>query len=184
MSRTEANTKLRDDYIHWLADQLREESDDNGHTYRELIELMFDKPFVFTIQMDENRVEDGLALRTEFGYAHYSRATHKQMERLGPCSFLEVLIGLSRRLSFNAGGSALGWAWQLMGNLDLHEKFDPLTLSRAVEAEEIMDTVIRRSYSPDGTGGFFPLTRSDDDQTRIELWYQMHSYINEMHPRH
>jgi len=181
MSRTEANTKLREDYIHWLADQLREESDDNGETYRELIELMFDKEFVYTIDMDENRIEDGLALRTEFGYASHRRVTHKQMERLGPCSFLEVLIGLSRRLSFNAGGSAPTWAWTLMKNLDLQKMSDPLGRARPI-AEEIMDTVIQRAYSSDGSGGFFPLSWSDDDQTRIELWYQMHAYILELHP--
>jgi hypothetical protein len=31
-------------------------------------------------------------------------------------------------------------------------------------------------------GGLFPLAWTDDDQTQIELWYQMAEYIEEIHP--
>lgn len=184
MSRLENNDRLKETYINWLGEQLREKADDNGKSYEELLHILFEKEFVVIVHMDENRVEDGLALRGEFRHTHQYRPvpTQRQLDRLGPCSFLEVLIGLSRRLAFNAGGSSPTWAWQLLGNLDLQVMSDPLTLSRANETERILDTVIRRTYAPDGTGGFFPLAWADDDQTRIELWYQMHAYIGELHP--
>jgi hypothetical protein len=61
---------------------------------------------------------------------------------------------------------------------------DPLTPPKQRRVQDIMDTVIYRKYDPDGSGGFFPLTRSDDDQTRIELWYQMNAYIEELYSKH
>jgi len=143
---------------------------------------MFDTPFDWSDPMDENRVVDGLDLRVEFARNH--GLSPQTMKRLGPGSFLEVLIGISRRMEFVAGGDAPGWAWTLLTNLELHRISDPLTPARQRRAEEIMHRAMARSYLPDGTGGFFPLAWPDDDQTQIELWHQMHAFIAELHPEH
>lgn len=178
--RTKA--QLREDYLRWLENQLRDEADDNGRTYWGLTNFMFDTPFIWSIPMDDNRLRDGLDLRWDF--AREQGISVNPLERFGPCSFLEVLIGLSRRLAFISGGSAPGWAWQLLSNLELHRMSDPLTASKQGKSEEIMRMVMERTYSPDGTGGFFPLAWPDDDQTQIELWYQMNAYAWELHPEH
>lgn len=180
MSRTTTRVNV-EDYIRWLEVQLRDE-DSGGRTYLDLANAMFAKQFAAVVPMDANRMVDGLDLRVE--YAHLEGMNPNRMKNLGPCSFLEVLVSLSRKLAFNAGGQAPGWAWQLLCNLELDRMSDPLTPPRFRRAEAIMDSVIRRSYSPDGTGGFFPLNKPDDDMTRIELWYQMHAYISELHPEH
>lgn len=170
-------TTAKEDYLRWLEPQLRDEHAPT-ESYWGLINLLFDKEFRWSVPHDDNRCADGLALREEFGFAS------RQSERLGPCSFLEVLIGLSRRLAFVAGGDAPGWAWQLMSNLELHRMSDPLTRRKQERVEDIMNTVIERRYSPDGQGGFFPLAWPDDDQTRIELWYQLNAFVSELHPEH
>jgi hypothetical protein len=134
---------------------------------------------------DDNRVADGLDIRLDF--------CHRQNIPIGdtgeflskdhptpPASFLEVLIGLSRRLEFIAGGRASGWAWVLMNNLELHRIVDPVGRAKARRANAIMDRCIWRNYDPSGVGGFFPLTRPDEDQTQIELWYQMAAYVDEL----
>lgn len=172
---------LREAYLRWLEPQLRDEHAPT-ESYWDLINLMFDKEFVWQIPYDDNRLADGLALREEFG--SQARISRRRLDRLGPCSFLEVHIGLSRRLAFVAGGEAPGWAWQLMSNLELHRMSDPLSRRKQEKVEDIMDQVIWRRYSPDGTGGFFPLAFADDDQTQIELWYQLNSYVEELHPEH
>lgn len=178
MSRT-TNRSITEDYRRWLGVQLFDENS-NGKTYEDLVDAMFAKEFIAIMAMDNNRMVDGLDLRVVF--AHLEHIHPNRMKSLGPCSFLEVLVALSRRLAFNAGGHAPGWAWQLLCNTELDRLWDPLTRPRLRRAEEIMDTVIHRKYFPDGTGGFFPLTHPDDDQTQIELWYQMHAYISELHP--
>lgn len=183
MSRR-SNQELREDYLRWLEIQLRDEYCDPDKSYWDLLNLMFDTPFIWIedIPLDENRMVDGLDLRVEF--ARESRLQPRTMNRLGPGSFLEVVIGLSRRLAFNAGGEAPGWAWQLLCNLELHRMFDPLTPSKQRKAEQIMQVAMKRTYLPDGRGGFFPLAWPDEDQTAIELWYQLHAFITELHSRH
>ena len=181
MSKT-ISQNLTEDYLRWLEPQLRDEHGNPGKDYWDLLNLMFEKKFTVVVPMDENRAVDGLDLRTEF--AHEIRIRPNRMQILGASSFLEVLIGLSRRMAFIAGGSAPGWAWHLLSNLELHRMSDPLSRPKHNKAQEIMDTVISRSYSPDGTGGFFPLAWPDEDMTRIELWYQMNAYVGELHPEH
>lgn len=183
MSRTttERSLTVRAGYLAWLEPQLRDKDSPAGE-YWGLVNLMFDKEFTWSVPHDDNRIADALQLRNEF--SDETRFRRSQVERLGPCSFLEVLIGLSRRLAFIAGGEAPGWAWILMGNLELQNMKDPLSTRKINRINSIMDTVIERRYSPDGMGGFFPLAWPDDDQTVIELWYQMNFYVEELHPEH
>lgn len=172
---------LSGDYLRWLASQIRGEE---NKTYDGLFEIMYEKEFVWLIPNDDNRKGDGLDLRVEFCYAQNIR-----MGRVGafldkdnpdpPCSFLEVLVALSRRLEFAAGGSAPGWAWELITNLKLHRIMDPIGRAKARKANDILEKCIWRNYPSDGEGGFFPLSWPDEDQTQIELWYQMAAYINE-----
>lgn len=168
-----------EDYIHWLEYQLRDEHSNWKHSYWGVTEAMFARPFVQIVPLDGNRMADGMDLRVDYARLENIRPT--LMPNLGPCSFLEVLVGLSRRLAFIGGGQAPGWAWHLMTNLELDLMSDPLTRPKERKVQGIMDTVINRTYSPDGTGGFFPLVRVEDDQTQIELWYQMNTYIQELH---
>jgi len=173
---------LPEDYLRWLEPQLRDEHSTQGKSYWDLIGLMFEREFGWVLEMDRNRIGDGLDLRVEFAREHRRRPD--LLSDLGPCSFLEVLIALSRRLAFDAGGEAPGWAWQLLRNLEFHRMSDPLTRQKQRKVQEVMDHVIARTYLPDGTGGFFPLAWPDEDQTRIEIWYQMSAYIEELHPGH
>lgn len=184
---------LAEDYLGWLAPQIR--ADDGlsnpNREYWGLLSIMFEKEFTWQVPYDDNRVIDGLYLRTEFCYANNIPSRDRRKEPLRsfldkqypdpPCSFLEVLIALSRRLAFQAGKqSAPGWAWILLSNLNLHRMSDPLSRTKARRANDILDRCIRRTYSPDGTGGFFPLERPNEDQTQVEIWYQMAAYIDEL----
>lgn len=177
------NRITKEEYLQWLGAQLRDEHANPNKTYWDLTIAMYAQPFSVTkVPMDDNRVADGMDLRVDF--ARLESIPSTRMPVLGPCSFLEVLIALSRRMAFAAGGQAPGWAWQFLCNLELDRMSDPFTRTKDRKTQEIMETVIWRSYSPDGRGGFFPLQRPDDDQTRLELWYQMHAYIEELHQEH
>jgi hypothetical protein len=173
---------LIEDYLRWLEPQLRDEHGNPSDTYWDLLNVMFGKEFKPVHPMDENRMGDGLDLRVEFAREQGIRTN--ALQNAGPCSFLEVLIGLSRRLAFFTGGEAAGWAWQLLGHLELQRMSDPLTRPKQRKTQEIMDAVINRDYAPDGMGSFFPLAWPEDDMTQIELWYQMSAYVGELHPEH
>lgn len=173
---------LAEAYLHWLVEQVKEE----GHqamTYWDLLRLLHETEFVWLIPNDDNRIMDGLELRNEFLRERGELNPHNyDRDRFGPCSVLEVMIGLSRRIEFTAGGIATGWAWQLLCNLELHKFRDPMTSRKEQRVVTILHNLVWRLYSPDGTGGFFPLAWPEEDQTKVELWYQMSAYIEEIHP--
>ncbi len=169
-------------YFHWLVPQVK---GDGPKTYWDLLRLMFQKEFVWMPQtpLDDNRLYDGLELRTEFLLAA-DAPRFISPDGFEACSFLEMLVALSRRLSFEAGGDAPGWAWQLVTNLELHKLSDPLGPRRKAQVDEVLDRVIWRNYNPDGTGGLFPLAWPEANQKEVELWYQMAAYVSEMHPEY
>lgn len=179
-ARSTMSNSLTEDYLRWLEPQIRDKHGNPDQTYWDLLKLMFEREFVPRVHNDENREADGRDLRAEF--CHQRDLPLDSLENLGSASFLEVLIGLSKRLSFAAGGHARGWAWQFLVNLELYRMADPLSRRKAKQAEDILDTCIDRTYSPDGVGGFFPLAWPDEDQRKVELWYQMAAYIAELHP--
>lgn len=155
-----------------------------GETYWDILRLMYEKEFVWFVPNDDNRIVDGLDLRTEW-MDHVMEVIDQPLPEFNvPCSFLEVLIALSRRLAFIAGESAEGWAWQLMINLDLHRMKDPLSRYKTRKADDIFEAVIWRTYERDGSGGFFPLGHPHRDQRKVELWYQMNAYVEEIHPEY
>lgn len=161
-------------YLDHLAAQI---GFDRKYSYRDLLILMYTKEFVWFVPNDDNRIIDGLEIRREW-------ANYAPLERNYPCSFLEVLIGLSRRMEFVLSESAEGWAWQLLINLEMHKMRDPLSRYKAKKANDIMDAVIWRTYASNGAGGFFPLGFPQEDQRKIELWYQMSAYVSEIHPEY
>src|SRR5436190_7151828 len=84
------------DYFTWLVSQIELPSH-NRNTYNGLFEKMHEVEFVWTISGDDNRVQDARDLRVEFLLG--KRYIFQQ-----GISVLEVLIALSRRTAFTAGG--------------------------------------------------------------------------------
>lgn len=164
-------TQVDYEYYEWLISQI--EVPNNGRTYTELFDLMHNMEFVWTVPNDDNRVQDGLDLRNEF-------INGEKLElAMAGVTFLEVLIGLSRRAAFTAGGTPQRWAWKLIKNIRLNKNPDPLTPEQSQKVVECLEDVIWRTYKYNGVGGFFPLKNPNEDQTKVELWYQLNAYVNE-----
>lgn len=170
---------LENAYFEWLCSQIHPQGVYRERSFDSLYRLLHEREFVWSrIMGDENRCEDGMALLAEFlNEAHTLGA---EFLSGNGCSVLEVIIGLSRRLAWIAEPAQEVWAWQLIENLGLQKMWDPLSPVKADRAQEILDQLIWRTYRPDGVGGFFPLERPDHDQTQVEIWYQMHAYIEEV----
>jgi hypothetical protein len=163
-------------YLEWLYRQVDSvEEQDPSRTYWSLLRLLFRKEFVWIVPNDDNRVEDGRDLRREFFEEEHIDNVDLDWMQLG-CSFLEMLIGLSKRLSFQADGEVNSWFWQLMENLRLEEYTDSPGV-QAGRVDEILDCVIWRTYSKNGAGGLFPLKFPHQDQREVEIWFQMHAYL-------
>lgn len=172
---------LDDQYFTWLYGQIGPVKLKNpSRTYWSLIRQLYTKEFIWIIPNDDNRVEDGKGLRREF--LEELEIDNVDPEWLGlGCSMLEMMIALSRWLSFEADGAPDVWFWHLIETLDLEQytdkHYDELA-QRNIDAA--LDKVIWRLYSPDGRGGLFPLSNAMEDQREVELWYQLSAYLVEL----
>ena len=151
-----------------------------SNKYASLLNRLWKKEYYSIIPNDQNREKDGLYLRQEFGI---------DLD-LGPCRVLEMLIALSRRIEFQLYGTDYNKSyknlfWELIDNLDLI-RFDNVEAAKDeiyLEIDHILTTWIERRYSPNGSGGVFPLKKWRNgvsiDQTEVEIWYQMMLYLGE-----
>jgi hypothetical protein len=164
-------TQIDYDYFEWLISHI---AVPNGKSYNELFEVMHNTEFHWTIPNDDNRIQDGIDLR---GYFLNGK---KATIHLEGATLLEILVSLSKKVEFTAGGSSRKWAWRLLKNLRLHKMSDPLAEADINRINDILDALIWRTYRADGRGGFFPLNYPEEDQTKVEIWYQMNKYVLEM----
>ena len=157
-------------YFKWLIGFVNADQE-VAHRYIPMLRLLHDREFAWIVANDDNRIEDGRDLRAE-----YTQASRHIFDD-HPVSTLEVLVALSRRVEFNAGGESEHWAWVLIQNLGLDKFPGALTEKQVDQVFEIVEKLIWRNYQKNGGGGFFPLKYTEEDQTKVEIWYQMSAYI-------
>jgi len=171
------NKPLDELYLEWLYSQVGDTGlSDPSKTYWGLLRQMYTKEFVWFVPNDDNRVEDGKYLRRDFVDDLRLINVDTGWLDLG-CSMLELLVGLARRLSFEAGGEPRDWFWHLVDNLEI--MFDDRHSFPMIEVDEALDRVIWRTYDWDGKYGLFPLENPQEDQRKVELWYQLSAYVLE-----
>jgi hypothetical protein len=86
-------------YLHWLYGQFGSVNvQSKSRTYWGLARLLYKKEFVWLVPNDDNRRDDGKDLRWEFMNDTGEEPGDEWLSL--ECSMLEMLIGLSRRLSF------------------------------------------------------------------------------------
>lgn len=161
-------------YHDWLCDQIRLPA--TGPGYSGVLLELYQYEFVWVVGNDENRIADALELRHEF--VSVVQGTGRGVLNF-PCSVLEVLVALSRRLEFNTGDPAQVWAWRLFVNLGLDKFPDRLSQEAKVGVRDICEALVWREYDRKGRGSFFPMQKSRKDQRKREIWQQMNDYLIE-----
>lgn len=167
-------------YFTWLCDHVNVAyGRPTDKTFHSLLGLLHGKEFIWIVPNDDNRLEDAMDLRHAFFNENRVTNSRDLLNGVPPLSVLEVIIGLTERLSFLDGGDPKDWAWRLIENLGLHKQCDPITPRREEYIEDKLETLIWRTYEQDGIGGFFPLAFPQEDQTKVEIWHQMSAYLAE-----
>lgn len=168
---------LDDAYLFWLYSQVGNVNARKGSkTYWNLLRELYRTEFVWFVPNDDNRVADGCELRTEWAHKEDVFCDEEWLS-LG-CSFLEMLVGLARRMEFEAERTASFWFWHLIDNMGLLGFHDASKFS-SDDVEELTSMVIWRTYDRLGHGGLFPLRESRHDQRRVEIWYQLSEYLQQ-----
>lgn len=177
--------ELNQEYFDWMYQIVCDDRYSRHLSYRKLLGYLFDREFVYTIPMDGNRAEDGIALRYSFGYEKsYHDAVIASMLDIRPCSILEMMVALSLRceehiMSDPDIGNRTGqWFWNMINNLGLgtmnDERFD------LQQVEDVITRWLNHEYAPDGKGGLFTVHHTRQDLRSVEIWYQMNWYLNEI----
>ncbi len=169
---------LDEGYLYWLNSLVEPVRNPNpARTHSLLIEQLFLKEFRWSVPNDDNRAEDGKELRQEFLYEY--DVDQKWMSE--PCSVMEMLVALARRVAFEANGEPDEWFWILLNNLGLDRYTDDVYGDMVeTEVNDVLDIFIERRYGHNGEGGgLFPLEDTRADQREFEIWYQMSSYLLE-----
>lgn len=178
MSRNNLSTE----YFDWLCQLIF----DHRHTnYQELLSKLHDREFVYIIDMDGNRFEDGIELRYRFarerGYDYGLIASELDIK---PCSILEMMVALALRCEehimddYTFGNRTAQWFWGMIDSLGLGQ-MDNFHFRRQI-CDDIIDTFLDRNYAPNGRGGLFTLINNQRDMRSVEIWYQACAYFNEL----
>lgn len=170
--------RLDEQYLGWLYSQVGPvEIANPTQTHWRLLEILYNKEFLWIVDNDDNRAADGKELRQDFLDEEEIDEVDQEWMDLG-CSMLELILGLAKRLSFFDDGEPHVWFWELIENLRLEDYNDTAVIPEE-EIDEVLNDVIWRTYKPSGLGGLFPLRYADEDQRDVELWYQLSSYLAE-----
>ena len=166
-----------DDYRVWLLNRVGF----SKKNYNTLMANLHKSPFEIFIDRDDNRAEDGISLRDEFG----SDLGFRRVAFDKPCSVLEMLVALSIRIDNEYIGDPNdehpeNIFWEMLCNLGLDRCTDKRFNEKYVY--NILKKWICRDFNKDGRGSIFPLKYSTRDQTRIEIWAQMNEYLSENYP--
>lgn len=170
------SSKLYTDYFRWLVSFVRSEY--QGKSYWNMLYQLFHTPYIFELEMDANRANDGLDLRRRF-----EDETGFAMDFNWPCSVLEMTVALALRIETdimyipNKGDRTYIWFWTMIENLDLLRMSDDCYDEVVVRA--IIFNFLNRMYEPDGKGGLFYVP-GHNDMKDMEIWYQMNMYLNSL----
>jgi hypothetical protein len=149
------------------------------------------KEFYWTVPNDDNRGIDGKFLRDCFRSLSSEYDDADALD--GPCNMLELLIGLARRMddtmqdpegptgAMSEEDRVARWFWEILGNVGLDYYTDEVWVEKCgtMMVDMILNRILDRTYHRNGKGGLFPLRTPKKDQRKVEIWYQMSTYLLE-----
>lgn len=177
----ETEGTLDDMYLEWLYKKAigALQNRNPSRTYWKLAKYLYKTRFEWYIRNDDNRAEDGKGLRDEFIEEMDIRDLEINWLQ-EDCSMLEMLIALAQRADFESEITAGDWFWIFMENLDLKQYSDRAwDMDAEHHVDEVCERINHRKYQRNGAGGLFPLRHAIQDQRKIELWYQLATYLLE-----
>lgn len=175
--------ELNNRYFEWLYYLVCGDDEYNRLSYRKLLSFLHSVEFVYTIDFDGNRAQDGIDFRYRFGHINgYSRNIIKQCLDCRPCSVLEMMVALSFKveeqiMDDDTYGNRTGqWFWNMIVSLGLGYMND-LDFNESA-AYRAVSKLLDRNYNRDGKGGLFTIENCPYDLRDVDIWSQFMWYLN------
>lgn len=170
---------IADEYFMWLCDYIKSSKYRNRN---KLLRKLHDIDYTYFVDFDRNRSADGMNMRRYFseetGYDDILYLNKK-------CSVLEMLVGLAVQMQIMTEDNsddykASKWFWDMVSNLELahisNNKYDDEYV------DHVTDIFMKRRYEKNGMKyNVFIIDSVRDDLTKVELWYQMCWYIDDIY---
>jgi len=157
--------KYEYNYFKWISTKV--------DVHEKILLEMYNVPFAWTVLGDKNRAYDVKDLRLQ-----YIHNTGKSMPEgwadEQPVSVLEVIYRFCQTADFETDIEARHWFSTIVNNLDL-----TLDLSDR-DIRDVLQRFIWREYDSNGYGGMFPLEHPNEDQRKVEIWYQFQAYLHDI----
>lgn len=175
--------ELNNEYFEWMYQLICNEQYSRRLSYRKLLNHLHSIEFVYIIEMDGNRAEDGIDLRYRFGYERQYKGSMFATYLVNrSCSVLEMLIALAIRCEEHimddpdVGNRTGQWFWNMIVNLGLGSMNDTKFDKNYVDG--VVSRFLNREYKRNGDGGLFTVEHCKHDLRTAEIWYQMCWYLD------
>lgn len=158
--------------------------------YSILAEKLRRTNFVWIVERDENRAEDGKQCR--YAYILSQNFDEKSAEKAkefldGPCSVMEFLVALAHRIEtdimaeLDSDDQTSAWFWEMISNLEL-SKFDNKHYDEN-RVDYILNRFMGRKYGENGVGNVFknyekPGPESGPLFRNLEIWAQLQQFLS------
>lgn len=177
-------SNLVNEYFEWMYHLVCNDHYLENISYRKLLYHLHKTEFIWVLDMDSNRAQDGIDFRYRFGYEKgYSRDIIDSSLNNKPCSVFEMMIALAfngeeRIMNDPELGDRTGqWFWSMIVSLGLgcmdNDNYD----------RNYVDSCIRRflyrEYKCTGEGGLFTINNSSIDFRKEEIWCQFMWYLSD-----
>lgn len=174
--------QIRTDYFEWMYQLMCGGRFAKTITYKKLFTFLHNTEFTYFVPFDENRAEDGIALR--YRYCVYHNCEHLERYLDGPCSVLEMMVALAIRCEERImcdpekGDRTGQWFWDMIRSLGLSSMSDYNFDER--EVNDAMQRLLNRQYNQNGKGGLFTIRGWKRDAREAEIWHQLLAYLNSL----
>lgn len=168
-------SEIKEYYFEWLCDLVCKERHSKSVSYSRLLARLHETEFIYLMPMDQNRAENGIALRWRF-YCE----TDYNIRSDAPCSVLEMMVALAISCENimddpNVGDRTGQWFWSMIVNLGLGSmtdyKFDDIYV------DGVIHRFLNREYEPNGKGGLVTIKNCQFDLRAVEIWTQLLWYL-------
>ena len=181
------NSSIKEEYDNWIINLATDWCSNYGK-YGKLMRFLHSVPFYSTIQipLDNNRGADGKDLRLRFvettNEYNYNHVYLYLMDY--DATMLEVMVALAIRCEesimydSSVGDRSYEWFYGMLCSSGLNACYDDIFDENT--AREIVYGILERTYSRNGKGGLFTLSNPPKDLRKVEIWYQLLWYLDEV----